>query len=400
MKSLRRTSRGVSLIEAVVALAVMGFGMLGVAAMQNSLRYNADTARQRAEAARLGGEAIEQFRAYSVVNAVAGKTAYADIVTPAAVATIVGTNATFTRTVQVFDTAAQNRKTIQVVVTWVDRTNVQQEVRFNTEIHRSPPELAASLIVPGVGTVTQSPGGRHPSIPKSATPNVDGTSSFAPPGGGALVWVFNNATGVIEKVCNPGCTTTLGRLLAGYISFATSALPPTSAHSETPNDTALASFTAAPPTAGVFINQTAPSLPPFAPDCFYEQLPGTPAPTKVVGYYCIVHVVAATGVGSRWSGQSTLSGLTVAATITDPSLGAYKVCRYTAQRNNNAVGTGVPQLTNSDHPFTYDLVDRNLVNQNFLVIQAGDGVNSHGCPDDDPSTPLVDGRTWHHQPPP
>lgn len=69
---VRARSRGVSLIEAVVALAVMGFGMLGIAAMQSSLRQNSDIARQRAEAARLASEAIEAMRSYSVVNAAAG----------------------------------------------------------------------------------------------------------------------------------------------------------------------------------------------------------------------------------------------------------------------------------------------------------------------------------------
>jgi Tfp pilus assembly protein PilV len=403
----RRTSRGVSLIEAVVALAVMGFGMLGVAAMQSSIRYNADVARQRAEAVRVASEAIEALRSYSVVTA-SGKIDYTDIATgvPALTATIlpptiVGTNATYTRTVTVFDTAAQNRKTVQVTVSWVDRTNTQQDVRFSTEIHRSPPELAASLIVPGTGTMTQKPAGRNPAIPRSAVPNTDGTSSFSPPGGGPLVWVFNNTTGVIEKVCNPGCVTNFGYLLAGYISFATSAMPPTSVQSEAPPDNALPAFTAVPPTAGVAISLSAPIAPAFSPACFYELLPGLPAPTKVVGYYCIVPGQAAAPaapVQVAWSGQSSLSGLSLALTMGDPSVGAFKVCRYTSQLNNNAVGTGVPALTNSDHPYEYLLVKTSLVNQNFLVIGAGDGTNAFTCPDDNVSTPVVNGRTWQHQP--
>ena len=54
-----RSSRGVSLIEALVALAVMAFGLLGVVGMQSTLRVNADVSRQRAEAVRMAQEKME-----------------------------------------------------------------------------------------------------------------------------------------------------------------------------------------------------------------------------------------------------------------------------------------------------------------------------------------------------
>ena len=73
--------RGVSLIEALVALAIMAFGMLGIVGMQSSLRTNADISKQRSEAVRIAQEVIEQRRAFWVLAAAAGVTAYADIVT-------------------------------------------------------------------------------------------------------------------------------------------------------------------------------------------------------------------------------------------------------------------------------------------------------------------------------
>ena len=131
----RSRSRGVSLIEAIVALAVMGFGMLGIAAMQSSLRQNSDTARQRAEATRLASEAIEAMRSYSVVNTASGKISYADLVTGVAApqlalpSTITGTNATYTRTVEVNDTGAQNRKTVFVKITWAENQRLSRRRR-------------------------------------------------------------------------------------------------------------------------------------------------------------------------------------------------------------------------------------------------------------------------------
>lgn len=409
MTSGKRNARGVSLIEAVVALAVMGFGMLGIAAMQGGLRQNSDVARQRAEAVRLASDAIEEMRAYAVINSATGKVSYDDIVTgvPATQlnlpTSVNGINAVFTRQVTVTDTPAQNRKTVEVRVTWVDRADrsggTTQEVRLATEIQRSPPELAGALIVPGTGTMTQSPGGRHRAIPQQATLNSNGTSSWAPPGAApGLVWLFNNNTGNIQQSCPPGqvpCLTNNGRLLSGYISFSTGASAPTGADSESPAGTALPGFV--PPTSLVTL-----SVSPAPSTCFFEALPAPPAATRVIAYYCAVFVSYSAGVSSyTWSGRSDLDLgplYPLAGAIADTGASSFRVCRYTGRRNQSAVGTGTPALRNSDHPYDYLSVRENLVNQNFLVIRAGDGITAFDCPDDDPLTPLVNGRTWHHQP--
>ena len=72
----------------------------------------------------------------------------------------------------------------------------------------------------------------------------------------------------------------------------------------------------------------------------------------------------------------------------------YRVCRYT-----RLVGDPpAPSTRNVDHPNTYTNVTTALLDQNFLVIRAGDGTDSFACPGDDTSTPLVNGQTWLHQP--
>ena len=67
-----RAARGVSLVEALVALAVMAFGMLAVAGIQGMLRLNSDVAKQRSEAVRIAQEQIEQLRAFAVRSADTG----------------------------------------------------------------------------------------------------------------------------------------------------------------------------------------------------------------------------------------------------------------------------------------------------------------------------------------
>ena len=65
---LHRSQRGVSLIEALVAMAVMAFGTLGVLGVQTTLRLNADIAKQRNEAVRIGQETIEAARSFELVR--------------------------------------------------------------------------------------------------------------------------------------------------------------------------------------------------------------------------------------------------------------------------------------------------------------------------------------------
>jgi hypothetical protein len=55
-------------------------------------------------------------------------------------------------------------------------------------------------------------------------------------------------------------------------------------------------------------------------------------------------------------------------------------------------------MANQDHPSTYAGVKEPLINQNFLVIRAGNGTAAFDCPADDTGTPLINGNTWHHQP--
>ncbi len=402
----RHRLRGLSLIEALVALAVMAFGMLGIVGIQASLRNNADVARQRAEALRMADEVIELARAYSVVNTTAGKHAYQDIAAGSTTTTVAGANTNFTQVVTVSDSADFRFKTLNVRISWQDRTNATQEVQLTSIMHRVPPELGMALGVPGEGTGTSNPSDRHPTIPSTAVPyGVGGTSSqFTPPGAGAVSWIFNNVNGQIKERCiGNTCSTNYGWLLQGYILFATSSTQPAPADAEAPASNALP--------VTLTLNQTAPPVVPL-PECYFENLPSSPAVAKTISYYCLMSVSTVAGSGSKWSGHSDVFGLSLASAIADASAGLYRVCRYTPHHVQQAGNTtytvtispGPPPITqtrtilNEDHPYDYANVGSNLVRQNFLVIRAGDGATPYVCPDDDLSTPLVNGSTWYHQP--
>lgn len=408
---MRSRSHGVSLVEALVALAVMAFGILGIVGLQMSLRQNADVSKQRAEAVRIAQATIEQRRAFSAIAPASGVTAYADIVTRAAVAASGPTsNTTFTLTETVVDLANPSRKSLVVDVTWQDRTAQTQSVRLNTVIAGVLPSLGASLGFPGSADPRHS--GRHRAIPPAAVDQGNGTSRFDPPAGAGpppVRWIFDNRTGFITRQCSlplippDDCSGVFNaRLLAGYVAFATMATAPAPADAERPPSPSQA--------LDVQVVQTSP----FAGTvpCYTQQEP------TYIAYYCAVRVASAPG--DRWSGRAELVVSPLASSLLDATSTRRRVCRYTPVRGcqpatgdtiwgepgaTASCSAPVPPaaaasrpMTNDDHPLDYLNANVSLINQNYLVIRAGDGTTPFDCPADDTATPLINGNTWHHQP--
>jgi len=257
-------------------------------------------------------------------------------------------------------------------------------VTLTTSLLGTPPELAGSLLIPADAAATRRPLGRSPVIPPQAVDQGNGTSRFAPPGGGNVEWVFNNATGLITELCQGGvCTPLNARLLAGFVRFELPSVLPRVAPGPGSTSAPAGPRPIVPP--GVEVLQTAPSS--ATQVCYTASYPA------FVAYYCAVPVAGAPGSG--WSGRSVLTGLSPLATsVTDADVNAYRVCRYTPIRAHGLVPT---DLRNDEHPLDYDNAATSLVNQNFLVIWAGDGSNAFTCPGDDTSFPL-NTNTWHHQP--
>ena len=397
----RHTSNqaGVSLIEALVALVVMAFGVLGVAGLQATMRQNADISKQRSEAVRIAQESIEDGRAFTVLATppppASGPAAraYEDVNTAVA-SNVIGytTNTSYTIARTVVNSASPPIKTLVVDVAWADRTGQTQHVLLNSSIAGIAPELAGSLGIPANGTPTRQPRGRSVDIPVAAVDQPgSGTSVFTPPGAPTVRWIFNNLTGIITSICNPAeeCTDHSAFLLSGYVRFATGAAQPTSMDAENPPSGAFA--------LDVQVNLTSPSVQAVA--CFEQTQPG------YVAYYCAVPITNA--APHQWSGQSVLvtsPGQLIASLSADKAADQYKVCRYTPGRSEDANSDGVadgdkPLSGNIGHPLVYRNVLAPLSNQNFLVIRAGDGATSFACPGDDASTPFVNGNTWPHQPP-
>lgn len=371
--------RGVSLIEAMVSMAVMAFGTLAVLGVQTSLRLNADISKQRSEAVRIGQERLEQARGY------ADMTAYRDAVIPTATSqSVVGyatANASYLIDVQIVEPAGLNeprQKTFVTTVKWQDRGNQPQSVRIASLIHGTPPMLRGSLVVPGDTGPIRNPGNRHFAIPRDAVlVSGTGNSLYSPPGAPAGVsWVFNNVSGFITQRCvSAVCEAFNGRLLSGYVRFATAVENPGPAETESPPGGLM--------TAGIDVVLTSP-VAPAAAICFVND--EVASGSRV--YVCAVPVDA-TG---RWSGRSEVTGiLPLATNVADVTTGRFRVCRYTPYTDHRLAPS---QMRNDEHPLDYVNVVSSLANQNFLVVKAS---GTNGCPADGPA-PQVNTNTWHHQP--
>jgi Tfp pilus assembly protein PilV len=389
-----RRRRGVSLIEALVAMAVMAFGMLGVVGLQATLRAKADLAKQRTEATRLAQEKIEAWRSYSVIPTTAGAKSYAAIADATAeTLTSFVSNTTYTRTVDVTESSPAGSKTMVVDVSWSDRTGNTHNVRLFSAAAEVAPGLAATLVAApqGAGGMRE-PEGRRRGVPPQAKNFGDGTSGFRPPQavGGTVAWLFNNTTGLITSICSTTVTdnsalvrtdlvscnsTTPHQFFGGFIRFLTGTTP-TAANVLDPVSPV------SPPTIAAQVLQTAPAAFAGTVACFHG------VATAYVQYFCAVPVEApsppSVPVGYIWSGSVRIDPVslpTISGSSADATSANRKVCRYRVDA-------------------AYTDVNGPLGNQNLLVIQAGNGTTAYACPDPPVAPATVGpGPTWPHQPP-
>jgi Tfp pilus assembly protein PilV len=416
----RKSLRGVSLVEALVALAVMAFGMLAIVGIQSTMRLNADVSRQRSEAVRIGQEALERWRAFSVLDTTAGRTAYADISTPAdEVVAGYTTNTSYTLARAVTDVPLQNHKELRVTVSWLDRSDTAQSVVFNSVIAGIDPALFGAIATTPAGNPSKRPRNRHASIPPGAKDMGGGLSAFKPPvpgAGGNVAWVFNNTTGFITGVCFvattlgtqdlttvdiAGCSdNTLAQLLSGYVRFSTGTLQPTAADAETPLSTAR----------NLDLKLTLTSTGHAEDPTCFDDAPTTAVAASgalTVSYFCAIP----SNTTRSWSGYATVTPLPFSdVTNSDWSIplpndptGTHRLCRYTPAASDT------DPVPNWQHPRLYGtefadplrqqvpLPMPPLPNQNFLVVLEG-----FSCPTDVAADPVaanfINSNTLLHTP--
>jgi Tfp pilus assembly protein PilV len=139
----RRSQRGSTLFEALVAFLVLSLGMIAIARVQGHLRLDADSARQRSEAVRLAQEDMESLRGFASVEEAAGNTrSYDDI---ASTSRTVNADAAYLIGRRIAETDVPHAKSVSITVSWTDRSGTSQQVALHSIIAGSDPALTAAL---------------------------------------------------------------------------------------------------------------------------------------------------------------------------------------------------------------------------------------------------------------
>ena len=348
------SQRGVSLVEAIVAMAVMAFGMMAIVGLQSTLRLNSDVAKQRSEAVRIAEEAIEDWRAFSVVPTKEGLKAYDDL-TLGALDDIAVVRANATYTLKQTVSPGQGWKSIQVEVSWVDRTGQAQSITLNSVIAGADPALSGVLSTVPAPVPVRQPLARTPGGSPAAVDLGGGKSAYRPPGAPqASVWVFDNLSGVITSVCNfPGedlsllvpadnCFEQPSWLISGFVRFSFGPNPSATVPASEQIDLRMIAIAV----GDAFADG----------ECFVT--PVQDPKLTFTAYLCRVPQSADT----TWTGTVLLTPPPIPDPPPDPpdpqlDLAIHDVCRYGA-------------AVNVDEP-RYQGLDRSLGSENFLVVDQG-----------------------------
>lgn len=410
-----RRPRGISLVEALVALVVLGFGTVAIAELHGRMQGHADVARQRTEAVRLADEAIEELRAFTQMAPASGAQAYASIGDDDRV--VDGRTGHRSHTVfrvarRIDDTAIGGAKAASIAVSWQDRHGATERIVIDSLIGANDPMYSGALTVGAGAGATRSAFGRAPAVPVDARDLGDGRSIWKATPAGSIAFVFDNASGYVVGRCVGIAASTASRdldrrdlhtcdgiarlFLSGTIRF-TQAVPADAADANDPPlpvELAVSlSGGAYPAPAECFVTamRTVRQAAPGGVLTVAVPLDATPASLGVgrwtetgerfARYRCAV----APRTDGRWSGRVDLvpAGWTIGSGSVDR-----RVCRFVADLD----GSGAIDA-HAEHPADHVDVAGPLGAQNFLVVGGG-----QACPAIPPTSGIGAGRLAHAAP--
>jgi Tfp pilus assembly protein PilV len=347
----RRRHGGFTLIEAMIALLVMSFGMLALVGLQSVFSRNGDLAKQRTEAVRLAQQRLEELRSFGSEAAWTALAGGADTVT---------TNALYTRTATLAGASTDMWRAATVTVTWTDRAGEAQEVRLDSVISRTDPASAGYIGNPlPQNTILRRPRNRQINIPIPAIDLGNGQSSYqlSP----TLAIVFSNLSGDVVLRCThvvasssdlAGCTSITARIVAGYVY-----------------GTVLTHNASNVPTLPTGINHSGITEPSPVPSggvvCTYSRATNQNNGTFVSAfedlarfhyYLCVVPTDGTSTPANVWSGTIRIGGV--------PTTANYYVCRYQYNAAENV---------NARNVQPYVDVASSIDNQNYYVTNDSSG---------------------------
>ena len=359
MKGRTRGSRGIALLEALVAFALLSLALFATLHQQARAHADAGELHARQQAVQLARDTLERLRAFTAPVAEPGLDGF-DAIGPTT--RVVDTAATrFTVHTAFAADADAPMKLGAVEVRWSDRQGAARQVFVPTAIDSALPLHAALLVQRTLPGPVAGPHGRHAAIPEGAREAGAGHHLWSPgsaPGHpDGLAFLVDGLSGDIVAACATtpppdraptGCEPFQGRWLTGHVRFSATAPP----DPRTPGDL--------PRPFEVALTLEAPAAP---ATCSVESLAIAPdaaaSPAERFARYTCVVPLPAHGAG--WSGRLDLvpSGWRLGL-----HRDHHRVCRYTADLDGSRAID-----RNEEHPATYTGVTTSLVQQKFLVVR-------------------------------
>lgn len=376
--SYRSRESGFTILEALIALLVMAFGMLALASMQLSLSRSADVAKQRTEAMRLAQERIERMRSFVGISAGAinwdALPAGVETLNSASVATL-QTNTTFTVTPTLGGAIADSLRPVSVTVTWDDRAGVSNSVVVSSVISRSDPSDSGFLGNPlPQNTKLLRPKNRNLNIP---IPGVDiGQNRTAYNPSSNLSIIFDNISAGVVTTCTSAVNTAADLATAGCTSYAAYSVAGYVIGSSAAVVGVVTGINYGGLVAGAIATSSA--LPSPYVKCAYgrarDQNTNALLATNQYFYICVVPVDNTSTPTFSWSGKLLLGG------IPNTAANNYFACRY------QYASAYLPTNPNARNVQPYDTVIETIDLQNYYITTGAAGAT---CPAGNFGTSLV-----------
>lgn len=380
----QRRQAGFTLIEALIALVVMAFGMLALAGMQLTLSRSSDVAKQRTEAVRLAQREMDRLRSYtSIAVSASHPINWAGMAASSVTLATTGTNTQYTLATTFAGATSSPMRPVNITVSWNDRTGDLQTVALSSVIAQNDPIDIGKITNPlPLNQPLKRPKNRNINIPIPAV-DLGGQKSTTLFGLNYAI-VYSNVSGGVVEICTPSltaaeaasaavvattinsllsggsCTTVNGYILAGYVSRtgATVVFPgPTLGLAIPPATGASAPID----TSGLTRNQPAASG--HAINCLYDVARDQNNPNELTNqipgymyYLCVVPLSAP----SLYGGTLKFKGI-------DTTLN-YFLCRYQWTQSDLD--------SNEKNIQPYANVNKSIDEQNYLLVRDNSGV----CP--------------------
>ncbi len=142
-----QSQRGFMLLEAVIAVAIIGFGSVALTKMQSTVFVNSSIAKQQSEATHLAQKKIEELRNFTTIDTYNNITNSTDTVT--------AKNTQYTVSWSTTTYTDPNYKKINVNVAWLSRTNESRSISLSSIIHQAQ-------TLDAIKVLTEAPPGSSP----------------------------------------------------------------------------------------------------------------------------------------------------------------------------------------------------------------------------------------------